>query len=229
MMNQNKVTDMNIKGAIFDFDGTLGDSLGYWEWQFADLSKTFCGGKKIPLTPEDDKKFRTSLIFDSMKLLHEKYGVGESTESLIKYVNESIKNFYLSEVKPKEGVVEYLDYLQGKGIKMCVASATAENELKVAIKCCGLEKYFPKVFSCSTLGFGKEKPDIFLMALDYLGTDISETWVFEDSLLALQTSQKAGFKTVGIFDKNNPYTADQLKEYSTIFINDNETLKKLIK
>lgn len=219
---------MNVKGAIFDFDGTLGDSLGYWEWQYADLSKNFCGGKKIDLTPEDDKKFRTSLIFDSMKLLHEKYGVGESTDSLINYVNESIRRFYLNEVKPKEGVVEYLDYLQSKGVKMCVASATAENELKVAVKCCGLEKYFPKLFSCSTLGFGKEKPDIFLMALDYLGTDIEETWVFEDSLLALQTAQKAGFKTVGIFDKNNPYTENQIDEFSNILIGNEQTLADLI-
>ena len=45
---------MNVKGAIFDFDGTLGDSLGYWEWQYAEISRVFLGGKKIDLTPEDD-------------------------------------------------------------------------------------------------------------------------------------------------------------------------------
>ncbi|MBE6762544.1 MAG: HAD family phosphatase [Ruminococcaceae bacterium] len=219
---------MKIKGAIFDFDGTLGDSLGYWEWQYADLSQKYNGGKKVELAPEDDKKFRTSLISDSMKLLHEKYGIGESADSLLKYVNDSIKKFYLTEVKPKEGVVEYLDYLQSKGVKMCVASATAEAELKVAIKCCGLEKYFDKVFSCSELGFGKEKPDIFLMALDYLGTDINDTWVFEDSLLALETAQKAGFKTVGIFDKNNPYTEEQIAKFSTLLIGEAKTLSRLI-
>lgn len=219
---------MKIKGAIFDFDGTLGDSLGYWEWQYADLSQKYNGGKKVELAPEDDKKFRTSLISDSMKLLHEKYGIGESADSLLKYVNDSIKKFYLTEVKPKEGVVEYLDYLQSKGVKMCVASATAEAELKVAIKCCGFEKYFDKVFSCSELGFGKEKPDIFLMALDYLGTDINDTWVFEDSLLALETAQKAGFKTVGIFDKNNPYTEEQIAKFSTLLIGEAKTLSRLI-
>ena len=219
---------MNIKGAIFDFDGTLGDSLGYWEWQYVELSRIFCNGKKIELTSEDDKKFRTSLITDSMKLLHKKYGVAESAEILINYVNDSIKNFYLNEVKPKTGVVQYLDYLKAKGVKMCIASATAENELELAVESCGLGKYFSKLFSCSTLGFGKEKPDIFLMAKDFLGTEINETWVFEDSVLALQTSIKAGFKTVGIFDKNNPYTAEQIAEYSTIFIGENQTLADLI-
>lgn len=220
---------MNIKGAIFDFDGTLGDSLGYWEWQYAELSRVFLDGKKINLSPEDDKKFRTSLIVDSMKLLHEKYGVAESTETLIKYINDSIKNFYLSYVKPKQGVVEYLDYLYNKGVKMCIASATAANELEIAVKSCGIEKYFSGLFSCSHFGFGKEKPDVFLMALEHLGTDIGETWVFEDSLLALETSKKAGFNTVGIFDVNNPYTENQLKEFSDILIGDGQTLLNLIK
>ena len=82
---------MNLKGAIFDFDGTLGDSLGYWEWQYNEISRIYCGGKKLILTPEDDKKFRTSLITDSMKLLHNNYKIAESAEELIKYVNDSIK------------------------------------------------------------------------------------------------------------------------------------------
>jgi len=219
---------MNIKGAIFDFDGTLGDSLGYWEWQYNEISRIYCGGKKLILAPEDDKKFRTSLITDSMKLLHENYKIAETADELIKYVNDSIKRFYLTEVKPKQGAVEYLEYLKNKGVKMCIASATAESELEIAVKCCGLRGYFDKLFSCSTLGFGKEKPDVFLMALDYLGTDINETWVIEDSLLALETSKKAGFKTVGIFDKNNPYTVEQLANYSDILVGENQTLADLI-
>ena len=85
---------MNIKGAIFDFDGTLGDSLGYWDWQYAELGRIYCGGKNIELTEEDIKTFNTSLIKDSMKILHEKYGIAESTEELIKTVNEGVKNFY---------------------------------------------------------------------------------------------------------------------------------------
>ena len=219
---------MNIKGAIFDFDGTLGDSLGYWEWQYNEISRIYCGGKKLILSDEDDKKFRTSLITDSMKLLHKNYNIAKSAEELINYVNDSIKRFYLTEVKTKPGVVEYLEYLKNKNVKMCIASATAEAELEIAVKCCGLERYFDKLFSCSTLGFGKEKPDIFLMALDYLGTDINETLVIEDSLLALETAKKAGFKTVGIFDKNNPYTENQLAEYSDILVGENQTLADLI-
>jgi len=219
---------MELKGAIFDLDGTLVDSLTFWEWQYNELAKVYCGGKKIELSPKDDKLFRTSLINDSVVLLHNKYGLANSSEELLDYVNKSIQRFYLNEARPKKGVIQFLNYLKSKNVKMCIASATAKPELELAVSSCGLNTYFEGVISCSEFGVGKNKPDVFLAALDLIGTDINDTWVFEDSLVALETSVKAGFKTVGIFDKMNPYTPEQLKEFSTIFVGEDKTLADLI-
>ena len=47
-------------------------------------------------------------------------------------------------------------------------------------------------------------------------------------MLALETSKKAGFKTVGIFDENNPYTEEQLAKFSDILIGNEQTLSNLI-
>lgn len=219
---------MNIKGAIFDFDGTLADSLGFWEWQYDELGKKYLGGEKIALTPEDDKKFRTSLIVDCVKLLHQKYGIGDSEEELFDYINQSIRNFYVNEVKPKKGVIEFLKHLKQKGVKTCIASATAEDELRLAVKSCGLDGYFDFLISCSEFGVGKDKPDVFLSALERLGTPLGDTWVFEDSLVALETSKKIGLNTVGIMDKNNPYTENQLKNFSDIYISSNMSMADVI-
>ena len=111
---------------------------------------------------------------------------------------------------------------------MCIASATAMTELELAVEVCGLKKYFPKIFSCAEVGVGKDHPDVFLLAQEWLGTKREETWVFEDSLVALQTARSIGMPTVGIFDANNPYTEEQLKEYSTIFISASQTMAELI-
>ena len=91
-----------------------------------------------------------------------------------------------------------------------------------------LYKYFPKVFSCGAIGKGKEHPDVFLMAAEYLGTEIGETVIFEDSLVAIETAVAAGFKTVGIYDRNN-YGQDKIAEIANEYIADSETLLKLIK
>ena len=50
--------------------------------------------------------------------------------------------------------------------------------------------------------------------------------MFEDSVVALETAGKAGFKTVGIYDKYN-FGLDRIAKLSTIYIDDGETLAGL--
>ena len=58
----------------------------------------------------------------------------------------------------------------------------------------------------------------------YLGESIEETWVFEDSHVAIMTADKTGFKTVGIYDKCN-YGFDEIKKIATECVFENETLE----
>ena len=110
---------------------------------------------------------------------------------------------------------------------MCVASATAPHLIAILMKKFNLHKYFPKLFSCSDVGKGKEFPDVFITAHNYLGTPKESTWIFEDSRVALETATKAGYQTVGIYDKYN-FGIDKVKEISTVYIADGESLAKLI-
>jgi beta-phosphoglucomutase-like phosphatase (HAD superfamily) len=89
-------------------------------------------------------------------------------------------------------------------------------------------KNFMKVFSCSDIGKGKDSPDVFLLAKEFMGEKIKETWVFEDSVVAIETAVKAGFPTVGIYDSFN-YGQDKIKEIANEYIAQGQTLLKLIK
>ena len=64
-------------------------------------------------------------------------------------------------------------------------------------------------------------------AAAYLGTDKESTWIFEDSVVAIETVIKAGYKTVGIYDKNN-FGLDRVKEISTIYIDKDDSLRTII-
>jgi len=217
---------MNITGAIFDMDGTLADSLGFWDYLWEYIGKKYNGGSFLP-DPQTEQALRTTLMKDGMYLLHEKYGFGESGEAFYRDTAALLVKFYAEEIKLKPGVLEFLEHLKMRGVKMCVASAT---ELPLLESLCArykLERYFTKIFSCQQIGKGKESPEVFNVAHRYLGTAKESTWIFEDSVLALDTSVKAGYNTVGIYDKYG-FEPERVKALSVKYIGEGETLEKLI-
>ena len=219
---------LNIKSAIFDMDGTLVDSLMLWDVLWSIFGEQYLNDKNFTPSVEDDKRVRTLTLRDAMKLIHNNYDLGKSGEELLAEANHIMNDFYANSVELKDGVREFLEHCKNNGVKMCIASATAPELIDVALKHCDIEKYFLKVFSCSAIGKGKDEPDIFLQAASFLGTEIKDTWMFEDSLTAIETATKIGMPTVGIYDKYN-FGHNKMKEIATEYIDSTETLLKLIK
>ena len=218
---------MKIKAAIFDMDGTLVDSLKIWGVLWEQLGQTYLADRSFVPREEDDKAVRTLPLKDAMELIHQRYHLGASGEELLDFTNNMIKEFYANSVEMKTGAKEFLEHCRQNGVKMCIASATAPEFVEMALKHCGIETYFLKVFSCGTLGKGKEHPDVFLLAADFLGEKVEDTWVFEDSLVALETATKMGMPTVGIYDRFN-YGQERIRQITTHYIAEGETLLKLI-
>jgi len=217
----------NIKGAIFDMDGTLIDSLMIWSVIWKKFGDKFCSGEEFLPSESDDKKVRTMTLKDAMYYLHSKYSIGKNGDELHEEAKNIIAEFYACDVSLKEGVAQFLEYCYAKGVKMCIASATDIKLIKLAVDHCNIGKYFDAILSCAEIGKGKDQPDIYIKALDCLGTAKNETFIFEDSHIAIETASKLGIGTVGIYDKYN-FDHDKIKSISKIYIDDGETLEKLL-
>ena len=218
---------MKITGAIFDMDGTLIDSLGGWEILYDWCGEKFLGVRGFRPDAEVNKAVRTMVLIDAMNYIHELYGFGESGQELLDYLNTILPMQYAENFDIKPGVKEFLDYCLANGIKMVLASATERQYIEIALDRHGLRKYFEAVLSCAEIGKGKEYPDIFEESLRVLGTPREETWVFEDSYVALETAVRCGMPTVGIFDCH-AFEQERLKNSATHYIADGETLMKLV-
>lgn len=218
---------LDVKAAIFDMDGTLVDSLMLWDILSEAMAQVYPDKVGTIISEEDNKAIRVLPLRDGMQLLHDHYGLADSGEALFQLATDTFADFYAHRVQLKPGVREFLDHLQARGVKMCIASATNPDLVESAMDHCGIRHYFDTVFSCGVLRKGKDTPDIYLMAMEYLGEDIAHTWVFEDAFVAIQTATGIGMQTVGIYDQYNPYQ-DEIKKMATHYIEPGETLMKLV-
>ncbi len=218
---------MKISGAIFDMDGTLIDSLGFWDVLWRELGKRYKNDESFVPDKQVEKDVRTLPLADAMELLHSRHDLGNDGAELLAFTNEMLISFYRDQVEIKPGAYEFLSALKQRGIKACIASATAKNMLEIVVKKFGFDKLVCGVFSCADIGRGKEFPDIFIEAHNSLGTPMESTWVFDDSAVAVETAHNAGFNTVGVYDKYSPMQ-ERVKAASVIYMDESKSFIDLI-
>lgn len=217
---------MKIKGAIFDMDGTLVNSMILWDVLWEDLGRHYMNIEGFVPDADFDKTLRTMTLRGAMAAIYEHYGIGESAEALFREADALCRNFYANCVETKPGTREFLDRLLAAGVPMCLATATSPDLIRLSVAHCDMAKYFTHVLSCAEIGKFKDEPDIFLEAQKRLGTPMEETWVFEDSYVAICTAHRIGMKTVGIYDKNN-YDHDKMQDLADIYIGEGHTMAEI--
>ena len=204
-----------IKGAIFDLDGTLLDSMFIWDTIGEEYLRSL--GKE----PHEDLKetFMTLTLEEAAVYYRENYGVTLSVGEIVDGVNAMVEQTYRTKVTLKPGIAEYLAWLKENGVRMCVATVTDRYLVEETLERLGVRHYFSEIFTCAEVGFGKDKPIIYQKALEHLETEKSDTYVFEDLPFALNTAKTDGFPTVGVYDRHEAHQ-DELKELSDYYIRD---------
>ena len=209
-----------IKGAIFDFDGTLVDSMFIWDTFGEDYLRTLGKEPKENLT----ETFKTFTLEQAAEYYREHYGVSLSVGEIVDGVNEMVAEIYRTKVALKKGVLEFLRDLRSKGVKMCVATVTDRPIVEDVLVSLGIRDFFVEILTCAELGCNKETPHIYRAALEVLGTRKEETVVFEDALHALMTAKNDGFPVAAVYDKHE-LRQTEMKENGDYYITNYETVK----
>ncbi|NLL62925.1 MAG: HAD family phosphatase [Ruminococcaceae bacterium] len=205
---------MAIKGAIFDMDGTLLDSMYVW----LGIGCRYLEYKGITPDDEDRELLEVALLAPQAEHFIKKYGFTMAVNEIVDDINKFIEHEYMNNVQMKPGIPELLKDLKSRGVKMCIASLSDRYLIEGAFKRLGFLDYFEDLLSCTVLGCDKTTPFIFEEGIRILGTSKDSTYVFEDSLLAIKTAKRAGFKTVGIRDSWAESVQDKIKEIADFYI-----------
>lgn len=208
---------MKIKCAIFDFDGTLFDSMFIWDTVGETYLRSL--GKEPKSSMRED--VRALSLYQSAIYFQKEYALSLSVEEIMAGINATVEHFYIHEVLPKRGVLAFLEELRRIGIAMCIATASDRYQIEAALKRCGMEHYFDAIFTCSEVGRGKDEPLIFRQAMAHFGADRGSTVVFEDALHAVQTAKADGFSVTAVFDESEKRQRE-IRDLSDFYIKDFE-------
>lgn len=204
-----------IRGAIFDFDGTLFDSMFIWDTAGEVYLRSVGKGPEEGL----QKVLKPMSLYQSAGYIKGHYNIPLSVEEIMDSINRTVEDFYFYTVQPKEGVITLLERLKENGVKMCIATATDRYQVDAALRRCGMEGFFSDIFTCTDVGCGKDEPVIFQKALKHLQTSRMDTIVFEDACHALRTAKMDGFITVAVYDSHEE-EQEELHALADFVLND---------
>ena len=188
---------MEIKGVIFDMDGTLTDS----ECYARDLTLSIFTEKGYPI----NEQFYNGLIGTNrdtaIKILYEKTKDDKvSAELLDIFAAKMIEAFHNKKIGFKKGAVEIIDYLRFHDIPTVLA--TSANMMKVisSFNSNNMEVPFSHIVIGDMVKKGKPDPEIFLKAAKLIDIDINNCLVIEDSYHGIEASLASGAITIMVPD-----------------------------
>ncbi len=204
----------NIKYAIFDMDGTILNSMPYWD----NLLRNYITLKGYTVTEQLEKEAISMTVKEAIAYIKEVYSIETSVEDIEKELIQIIKEQYKSEIPAKKHIVSVIKNLYKKGIKMCVLTSSDYSCACEAIKRNGLDDYFDNIFTSDRLGMSKRNPDIYLETAKQMNFTVDNTVVFEDALHGVTSAKNAGFYVVAVQDNSSSKDWESIKELSDQYI-----------
>lgn len=205
---------MKKQFAIFDMDGTLIDSMGFWNR----LADEFLARRGFPpLSPELQEESIALTMEGTANLFIREYHLPETAEQICSEINGLMERHYRTDVPLKPGAAAFLERMKAAGVRMCIASSTNPVLIDICLRRLGVRDYFDFLLSCEEVGEGKNRPTVYLEAARRLGGTPENTVIFEDILVAAQTAKGAGFSLGVIYDVNSDAEQPQLKKLADCY------------
>lgn len=179
---------MSSKAIIFDFDGTLADSMQLMIESYNLAAHTY-GCKKVE--PEDVAQLRSMHLRDILYLLKIPY-------LKLPFLLYSTLSFYkakISMVKIFDGVAEMLCSLKVLGYDLYIVSTNNTDTIECFLKEHDLT-FFKGVYSCGSNMFGKDTVIKEIMKKE--GVDFANAFYIGDELRDIDAGHQVGMKVIAV-------------------------------
>ena len=186
--------------VIFDMDGVLIDSEPLWKIAMEEVFKSV----GCSLTRKDFQKTVGLRLDEVIHYWYEHTGWENATP---KEVEDSIVQRMIELLNengtPLKGVVETLNFLKSKGIKIGLATSSYAVLIDTVLNALSIRDYFDFTHSAENESHGKPHPAVYLTVANQLQIQPKKCLVIEDSLNGIISGKAARMTVVCIPEKSH--------------------------
>jgi HAD superfamily hydrolase (TIGR01509 family) len=198
--------------VLFDMDGVIVDSNPYHKIAL----RQFCKKHGHDLT-EDQLREKIYGRRNQDWLKNVFGSLDDSTMRAFADEKEALfRKVYDKDVKPLEGLTEFLDKLDHVSITRVIATSAPRANVDFTLAKTGTDRYFSVILDDSYVVNGKPDPEVYVKAAAAVNLTPENCVVFEDSLAGVQAARNAGCKVVGL---TTTHTADELANTDLVIEN----------
>lgn len=204
---------MNFKTYLFDFDGTLVDSMP----SYIGVMLRILEENNIPYE-NDIVKIITPLGYQGTARYFKQLGLLLEEDKILDLMNRYAFEQYAHHIPAKENVITTLYALKNAGASLNVLTASPHTVLDVCLKRLGIFDLFFNVWSCEDFGTTKANPEIYKMAAAKIGTPIEKILFLDDNYNADKAAKESGIAVCGVFDPSSADYVEDMKSISDYYI-----------
>ena len=201
---------------LFDFDGTLVDSMPY----YCGAMKRILEDYEISYGPDLIKTITPLGTLGTAKYYVEVMGVPDTVENIIERMKQYLGEAYFFLIPAKKNVEETLKALKEKGASLNVLTASPHITLDACLKRLGLYEIFDNVWSCDDFATTKADPEIYRLAAERMNTTVEKVLFLDDNFNADKTAKSANMPVCGVFDPSSEEYTEQIRAICDFYIDD---------
>lgn len=187
-------------GYIFDLDGTLVDSMPthYAAWRWA-LQKH--GAPHNVFQWQEFVAHGGMAAPDIVADLNRTYGLSMDPEVVAEEKRNRYAWLLLNEKLPViQETIQLVYQLKNEGIPYAIGTGSMPSGARETLESAGVADLFPIMVTPADVppGFGKPRPDIFLLCAEKMGVNPADCVVFEDAEPGIQAAIAGGMEYVRV-------------------------------
>jgi beta-phosphoglucomutase-like phosphatase (HAD superfamily) len=186
----------SFRGALFDLDGVLADSMGVWEPVCRDWLKS--RGKNPEPGLED--RIAPMTLEQSAEYLRRVYGIDLPPADMITQWEGMVLDQYRNGIALKGETAAVAGELYRAGLKLALVSSCFPAACEAFLESQGMRRWFSALVYPGETGGDKSQSGIWLSAARRIGVEAADCVVFEDSLHALPGVRAAGMAFAAVYD-----------------------------